>query len=320
MKKIAVMTSGGDAPGMNAAVRAVVRRGVSLGMEVYGIYNGYKGLVEGDIRPLTTGEMGGILSRGGTILFSARYPEFKEEAGQLAGVEQLKKLGIEGVVVIGGDGSFQGAQALYEHGIPTIGIPGTIDNDIPGTDFTLGFDTTLNTVIDALDRVHDTAGSHGRVLVVEVMGRNAGDIAIHTGLGSGAEAIIIPEVDFEVSEIVDTINEGFDKGKNQGLIVLAEGVMPARELVSQIQEIDNSFDIREVVLGHVQRGGEPTARDRILASSFGARAAELLHDGVGGLCVAVVDEEIVTNTFDEVFNYLTHEPDLNLYKLNQYLI
>lgn len=320
MKKIAVMTSGGDAPGMNAAVRAVVRRGESLGIEVYGIYNGFKGLVEGDIRPLTTRDVGGILSRGGTILFSARYPEFREEEGQLAGVKKLEELGIEGVVVIGGDGSFRGAQALYDHGITTVGIPGTIDNDIPGTDYTLGFDTTLNTVIDALDRIHDTAGSHGRVLVVEVMGRNAGDIAIYTGLGSGAEAIVIPEVKFEVQEIVDTINEGFDKGKNQGLVVLAEGVMPSREMVAQIQAIDSSFDIREVVLGHVQRGGEPSARDRILASTFGSRAVELLEEGVGGVCLAVVEEKIVTNTFDEVFNFLKHEPNLNLYKLHQHLI
>src|SRR5690625_2938611 len=320
MKKIGVMTSGGDAPGMNAAVRAVVRRGESLGIEVYGITNGYKGLVEGEIYRLTSKDVGGILNRGGTMLFSARYPEFKEKEGQLKGVEQLKKHEIEGVVVIGGDGSFRGAQALSNHGFPTIGVPGTIDNDIPGTDYTLGFDTTLNTVIDALDRIRDTAGSHGRVLVVEVMGRDAGDIAIWSGLSAGAEAIVIPEVPYDVNEIVNDLKLGFEEGKNQGLIVLAEGVMSASELVRQVQEIDSSFNIREVVLGHVQRGGQPTARDRVLGSLFGARAVELLAEGKEGLCVAVYNEDIVTNKFDDIFNNLKHVPKLHLHELNQHLI
>lgn len=320
MKRIGVMTSGGDAPGMNAAVRAVVRRGESLGIEVYGITNGYRGLVNGEIHRLTSNDVGGILNRGGTMLFSARYPEFSEEKGQLLGVEQLKKHGLEGLVVIGGDGSFRGAQALSNHGIPTIGIPGTIDNDIAGTDYTLGFDTTINTVIDALDRVRDTAGSHGRVLVVEVMGRDAGDIAIWSGLSSGAEAIVIPEVPFDVQEIVDRLNSGFAEGKNQGLIVLAEGVMPASELLEQIVEIDDSFDIREVVLGHIQRGGEPTGRDRVLGSLFGARAVELLQEGESGVCVAVANEEVITNKFDDIFTTLTHEPKLYLHELNDYLV
>lgn len=320
MKRIGVMTSGGDAPGMNAAVRAVVRRGESLGIEVYGITNGYKGLVEGEIHRLTSEDVGGILNRGGTMLFSARYPEFKEKEGQLKGVEQLKKHGLEGVVVIGGDGSFRGAQALSNHGFPTIGVPGTIDNDIPGTDYTLGFDTTINTVIEALDRIRDTAGSHGRVLVVEVMGRDAGDIAIWSGLSAGAEAIVIPEAPYDVNEIVNNLKYGFKQGKNQGLIVLAEGVMPANELVRQIQEVDSSFNIREVVLGHVQRGGQPTARDRVLGSLFGARAVELLSEGKTGLCVAVYHEEVVTNKFDDIFNELKHVPKMHLHELNQYLI
>lgn len=320
MKRIGIMTSGGDAPGMNAAVRAVVRRSESLGIEVYGIRNGFKGLVEGDISRLSSGDVGGILNRGGTVLFSARYPEFKEEEGQLKGIEQLNKFGIEGVVVIGGDGSFRGAQALANHGFPTIGIPGTIDNDIPGTDYTLGFDTTVNTVIEALDRVRDTAGSHGRVLVVEVMGRGAGDIALWSGLGSGAEAIVVPEIEYDVHEIVETIKLGFEKGKNQGLVVLAEGVMPAEEMVKLIQEVDDSFNIRDVVLGHIQRGGQPSGRDRVLGSRFGAKAVELLHEGAAGLCVALIDEEIGTNKFDDVFNNLVHEPKLHLHALNKYLI
>ena len=320
MKRIGVMTSGGDAPGMNAAVRAVVRRGESLGLEVYGIYNGYKGLVEGDIKRITSDGVGGILNRGGTILFSARYPEFRTEEGQREGIKQLEKHGIEGVVVIGGDGSFRGAQALANQGFPTIGVPGTIDNDIPGTDYTLGFDTTVNTVIESLDRVRDTAGSHGRVLVVEVMGRGAGDIAIWSGLGAGAEAIVVPEIEYDTQEIVNTINNGFSRGKNQGLIVLAEGVMPARELIEQIQDIDNSFNIREVVLGHIQRGGIPSARDRVLGSRFGAKAVELLAEGANGLCVSITAEEVSTNKFNDIFNNLTHEPKLHLHELNKYLI
>lgn len=320
MKRIGVMTSGGDAPGMNAAVRAVVRRGESLGIEVYGITNGYKGLVDGEISRLTSKDVGGILNRGGTMLFSARYPEFADKEGQLKGVEQLKKHGIEGVIVIGGDGSFRGAQALSNHGFPTIGVPGTIDNDIAGTDYTLGFDTTVNTVVEALDRVRDTAGSHGRVLVVEVMGRDAGDIAIWSGLSSGAEAIVIPEKPHDVNKIVDTLRDGFAKGKNQGLIVLAEGVMSADELVGQISEIDETIDIRGVVLGHIQRGGQPTVRDRVLGSSFGVRAVELLTEGKTGLCVAISNEAIVTNKFDDIFNELKHEPKLHLHEINEYLI
>lgn len=320
MKRIGVMTSGGDAPGMNAAVRAVVRRGESLGIEVYGITNGFKGLVNGEIHRLASYDVGGILNRGGTMLFSARYPEFKEVETQLKAAEQLRKHGIEGLVVIGGDGSFRGAQAMSNHGFPTVGIPGTIDNDIPGTDYTLGFDTTINTVLDALDRIRDTAGSHGRVSVVEVMGRAAGDIAIWTGTASGAEAIVIPEVPFDVPEIVETIKRGFAQGKNQGLVVLAEGVMKASELVEEMQAIDSTLEIRDVVLGHVQRGGEPNGRDRILGSSFGAKAVELLEEGVTGVCLALVDEEVVTNKFEDVFNTLTHEADLSIYELNRNLI
>lgn len=320
MKRIGVMTSGGDAPGMNAAIRAVVRRGESLGMEVFGITNGYRGLVNGEIHRLTSNDVGGLLNRGGTLLFSARFNEFKETAVQLEGIEQLRKYDIEGLVVIGGDGSFRGAESLANHGFPTIGIPGTIDNDIAGTDYTLGFDTTVNTVVEAIDRIRDTAGSHGRVLVVEVMGRDAGDIAIWSGLSGGAEAIVIPEDPIDTKELVDTIISGFGKGKNQGLIILAEGVMSADELIAEIKKIDGSFEIRDVVLGYIQRGGVPTVRDRVLGSSFGAKAVELLRDGHVGECVAVVDEEITSNSFYDVFNTLKHESKLHLYELNKYLI
>ena len=319
MKRIGVLTSGGDAPGMNAAVRAVVRRGESLGMEVFGITNGFKGLVNGEIHRLTSGDVGGILNRGGTLLFSARYPEFSQNETQLIATEQLKKHEIEGVVVIGGDGSFRGAQALANHGFPTIGIPGTIDNDISGTDYTLGFDTTLNTVVEAIDRIRDTAGSHGRVLVVEVMGRDAGDIAIWSGLSGGAEAIIIPEVPHDMHAIVANLKSGFSQGKNQGLIVLAEGVMSADEFIAEVEAIDDTFDIRGAVLGHIQRGGTPTVRDRVLGSSFGVKAVELLNEGASGECVATINEKMTSNTFDDVFNKLKHEPNMHLYNINKFI-
>ncbi len=319
MKRIGVITSGGDAPGMNAAIRAVVRRGESLGMEVFGITNGFKGLVNGEIHRLQSADVGGILNRGGTLLFSARYPEFKENETQLIAAEQLRKYNIEGLVVIGGDGTFRGAQALANHGFPTIGVPGTIDNDIPGTDYTLGFDTTVNTVVEAIDRIRDTAGSHGRVLVVEVMGRDAGDIAIWSGLSGGAEAILIPEAPFDLHEIIATLKSGFTRGKNQGLIILAEGVMSASELIEQVNEIDDSFEIRGVVLGYIQRGGVPTVRDRILGSNFGAKAVELLQEGVSGECVAINDEVVISNTFEDVFNKLKHEPRMDLYELNKFI-
>lgn len=319
MKRIAVLTSGGDAPGMNAAVRAVVRRGESLGMEVFGIINGFEGLVNGEIHRLKVADVGGILSRGGTILFSARYPEFKKKESQLIAKEQLSKYDIEGLVVIGGDGSLRGAEALSQLGVPSVGIPGTIDNDIAGTNYTLGFDTTLNTVIKAIDRIRDTAGSHGRVLVVEVMGRNAGDIAIWSGLSGGAESILIPEAPYDLGEIITSLKNGFKKGKNLGLIILAEGVMTADKLIEKINDIDNSFDIRGVVLGHIQRGGSPTIRDRVLGSGFGVKAAELLNEGASGECVALVNEKFISNSFDDVFNKLQHNAYIHLYKINQFI-
>lgn len=319
MERIAVLASGGDAPGMNAAVRAVVRRGESLGMEVYGVTNGFKGLVNGEIHRMTSADVGGVLNKGGTLLYSARYPEFSENESQLIAKDQLNQHDIEGIVVIGGDGSFRGAQALSNHGIPSVAIPGTIDNDIAGTDYTLGFDTTLNTVIEAIDRVRDTAGSHGRVLIVEVMGRDAGDIAMWSGLSGGAEAILVPEVPYDLDEIVAELKDGFSKGKNQGLIVLAEGVMGSDELIEKINEIDDSFDMRGVVLGHLQRGGSPTVRDRVLGSGFGVKAVELLNEGASGECVALIDEEFTSNSFEDVFNTLEHEADIHLYNINKFI-
>ena len=244
MKRIAVLTSGGDAPGMNAAIRAVVRQAISEGMEVFGIYDGYAGMVAGEIHPLDAASVGDIISRGGTFLHSARYPEFAQLEGQLKGIEQLKKHGIEGVVVIGGDGSYHGAMRLTEHGFPAIGLPGTIDNDIVGTDFTIGFDTAVTTAMDAIDKIRDTSSSHRRTFVIEVMGRNAGDIALWAGIATGADEIIIPEEGFKIEDIVESIKCGYECGKKHNIIVLAEGVMSAAEFGQKLKEAGDTSDLR----------------------------------------------------------------------------
>lgn len=317
MKRIAVLTSGGDAPGMNAAIRAIVRKGIYEGFEVYGINYGYAGLVAGDIRKLSPSDVSDTVSRGGTFLYSARYPEFAKREGQEKGIEQLKKFGIDGLVVIGGDGSYQGAVALTKLGFPTVGIPGTIDNDIPGTDYTIGFDTALNTVLGALDRLRDTATSHIRTFIVEVMGRNAGDIALWTGIGSGAEQIIIPEHDFKIEEVAREIKQGRVNGKKHTIIVLAEGVMSGDALAKQLNEYDPDAHTRVTVLGHVQRGGSPTARDRVLASRLGAKAIDLLKENIGGVCVGIRNEEIVYSDIVETLANGKHVPNLDLYRLNK---
>lgn len=316
MKRIGVLTSGGDAPGMNAAVRAVVRKGLYEGLEVYGINYGFAGLVAGDIRKLTRRDVSDKISRGGTFLYSARYPEFRTEEGQMKAIEQLERFGIEGLVVLGGNGSYRGAYALTKRGYPTIGLPGTIDNDIPGTDFCIGFDTAINTVLDSLDKIRDTATSHVRTFIVEVMGRNAGDIALWAGVAGGAEQIIVPEKDFSIVEVADTIREGRQKGKKHSIIVLAEGVMKGNDFAAELAEIEN-FHVRVTELGHVQRGGSPTARDRVLASTFGAKAVELLKEGKGGLCVGIVNNQIVANDIIDTLENHKHTPDLSLFDLNK---
>lgn len=294
MKRIAVLTSGGDAPGMNAAVRAVVRKAIKEGMEVFGINRGYAGMVAGDIFPLEATSVSNILSHGGTFLQSARYPEFATLEGQMAGIEQLKKLGIEGVVVIGGDGSYHGAMRLTEHGFPAIGIPGTIDNDIAGTDYTIGFDTAVHTATEALDKIRDTSYSHGRTFVVEVMGRNAGDIALWSGIASGADQIIIPEEEYDINEVVAKVKEGYKlKGKHRHIIVLAEGVMHADKFAELMKEAGDTSDLRATNFGHILRGGTPTPRDRVIASWMGARSVELLLEGRGGLAVGIHNEKLV---------------------------
>ena len=317
MKRIAVLTSGGDAPGMNAAVRAIVRKGIYEGFEVYGINYGFAGLVAGDIRKLNPSDVSDLIGRGGTFLYSARYPEFANREGQEKGIEQLKKFGIEGLVVVGGDGSYQGAVALTKLGFPTVGVPGTIDNDIPGTEYTIGFDTAINTVLEALDRLRDTATSHVRTFIVEVMGRRAGDIALWTGVASGAEQILIPEKDFDLAEVAKEIKQGRLNGKKHTLILLAEGVMSGDELANKLSKYDSDFHTRVTVLGHVQRGGSPTARDRVLASRMGAKAIDLLKEDIGGVCVGVKGEEIIYSDIVETLSNGKHLPNLELYQLNK---
>ncbi|KIL46308.1 6-phosphofructokinase [Jeotgalibacillus campisalis] len=317
MKRIGVLTSGGDAPGMNPAVRAVVRKAIFHGLEVYGVYQGYQGLISGNIEKLELGSVGDIIHRGGTKLYSARCEEFKTVEGQKKGIAQLEKFGIEGLVVIGGDGSYMGAKALTEHGYPCVGVPGTIDNDIPGTDFTIGFDTAVNTVIDAIDKIRDTATSHERTFIIEVMGRNAGDIALWAGLSGGAETILIPEDPHDLDNIAERILKGHARGKKHSIIIVAEGVMSGNELAQKLKE-KISLETRVSVLGHMQRGGSPTVSDRVLASRLGARAVELLMQGKGGRAVGIEKNALVDYDIIEALK-MERKADMDLYRLSQEL-
>ncbi|MCE5670664.1 6-phosphofructokinase [Staphylococcus pseudintermedius] len=310
MKKIAVLTSGGDSPGMNAAIRAVVRKALYHNIEVYGVYQGYQGLINDDIRKLELGSVGDIIQRGGTFLYSARCPEFKEKEVRQKGIENLRKRGIEGLVVIGGDGSYRGAQRISEEckEIQTIGIPGTIDNDINGTDFTIGFDTALNTIIESVDKIRDTASSHARTFIIEVMGRDCGDLALWSGLAVGAETIILPETETDIKDIAERIQHGIDRGKKHSIIIVAEGCMTGDMCASELTKYIN-VDARVSVLGHIQRGGSPTGADRVLASRLGGYAVELLLNGETAKGVGIKDNRLVATNFDEIFN--TSERQIN---------
>lgn len=318
-KRIAVLTSGGDAPGMNAAIRAIVRKIIFDGNEPWGVWYGFKGLAEGNMRPLTAHDVSNISSRGGTMLYTARYPEFAEREGQEKAVEQLKKNNIEGLVVIGGDGSYHGAQALTRLGFPTVGVPGTIDNDIAGTDYTIGFDTACNTALESLDKLRDTARSHARTFVVEVMGRNAGDIALWSGIGVGADQVIIPEADFSMDEVTQSIDNGYKNGKMHYLIVLAEGVMKASEFEEKMSAYPTDYHVRTITLGHVQRGGSPSAKDRMIASVLGHQAAAYVETGKGGVCFGIHNNQPVYTPIDEALSTKDDHAALNdrLENLNQ---
>ncbi|WP_457630112.1 6-phosphofructokinase [Oceanithermus sp.] len=301
MKKIGVFTSGGDAPGMNAAVRAVVRWLSANEIEVVGIKRGYAGMIDGEFVPMTPRDVANIIQRGGTILRTARSKAFMDPEGRAEAARQLARAGVEGLVAIGGDGTFRGAIKLtQEHRIPVVGVPGTIDNDLYGTDFTIGFDTAVNTALDAIDRIRDTAASHERVFFIEVMGRHAGFIALNVGLAGGAEVIALPEIPTGPDEIAEQIRVSEAKGKSSSIIVVAEGAYPggADTLMKAAQEI-YPFEGRVTVLGHIQRGGSPTAHDRVLASRLGAAAAETLVAGTSGVMLGEVEGEIALTPLAE---------------------
>lgn len=294
MKRIGVLTSGGDAPGMNAAIRAVVRKCIFDNIEPFGIYYGYEGLINGHIKQMDVGSVGDIIQRGGTILFSARSEQFKTDEGQNKAIAQLKKHNIDGLIVIGGDGSLYGANKIAEKGIPCIGVPATIDNDVYGTDFTIGFDTALNTVIDAIDKIRDTATSHERTFVIEVMGRQSGELALWAGLADGAESIIIPEKSCHFNDVISRLKRGYERGKKHSIIILAEGVDTGFKFGRKIEEA-TGFDTRVSVLGHLQRGGRPTAFDRVIASRFGSYAVDLLNEQQSNLFVGFENNRVTSH-------------------------
>ncbi len=312
MKRIGLLTSGGDAPGMNAAIRAVVRSGIYYGMEVVGIERGYAGLIENNIIPMEMRSVSNIVQCGGTRLRTARCLEMTTLEGQKKALDTLERNGIEGLVVIGGDGSFRGAKVLSEYGVPTIGIPGTIDNDLEYTDYTLGFDTAVNTCLDIINKLRDTMTSHERISVVEVMGRHCGDIALYSGIASGAEIIVVPEIAFDINHIISRINNSRANGKHSNIIVIAEGVMSAEKFANQLQLI-TKHDVRPTCIGHVQRGGSPSMADRMLAAQFGNKAVRLLKEGIGNRVVGIRDNKIIDMDIIEAvsmkktFNYELYE-------------
>ena len=301
MNTIGVLTSGGDAPGMNAAVRAVVRTAIASGMTVKGIRRGYNGLIEGDIIDLDVRSVSDIIHRGGTVLYTARSPRFKTEEGMKEAIDNCKKFGIEGIVVIGGDGSYRGARDLSMHGIPCVGVPGTIDNDISSTEYTIGFDTAMNTAMEMVDKIRDTAQSHDRCSVVEVMGRRAEYLALQTGIAVGATAILVPEVEHKVEDVIKKIRETQKTGKKHFIIVVAEGVGGVEKIAEEIEK-STGIESRATVLGHVQRGGNPTVRDRVIATQMGYAAVKLLKDGIGNRVIGLKKGEIVNYDIYEALN------------------
>ena len=316
IKNIGVLTSGGDAPGMNAAVRAVVRAAISKGMNVYGIHRGYVGLLTGDIFKMDEKSVSDIIHNGGTVLYTARCPEFKTKEGVAKAKAKCDELGIEGLVVIGGDGSFRGAADLSAMGMLCIGLPGTIDNDIACTDYTIGFDTAMNTAMDLVDKLRDTSQSHDRISVVEVMGRGAGHIAVNTGIACGATDIITKEVPYDLDQIAQTMLKKKANGKQNFVVVVAESIGHSHEIADELQK-KTGIEARATVLGHVQRGGRPTVRDRVEATRMGYYAVELLEKGIGNRVVGIKDSKIIdfdiqealsmTKPYDEKLHHICEE-------------
>ncbi len=315
IKRIAVFTSGGDAPGMNAAIRSVVRTALFHDLHVYGIMGGYDGMVKGDIRRLEVGDVANIIQRGGTILKTARSDAFRTAEGRKQAHESLMANDIDALVAIGGDGTFTGANIFgKEYNFPIVGLPGTIDNDIFGTDYTIGFDTAINTAVEAVDKIRDTADSHNRLFFVEVMGRHSGYIALHTGIGSGAGAILLPEVDTSIDELIDKLNKANRRQKLFNLIIVAEGNQngDATAIAQKVKEANPSFDIKVTIIGHLQRGGSPTAMDRVLASRMGHSAVTSLLKGEKGIALGIINDKITFTPFEEAISKTK--------KLNQELV
>lgn len=304
MNKIAILTSGGDSPGMNAAVRAVTRAGIYFGYEVIGIRYGYRGLIEGDFVDIRSSDVSGIIQRGGTLLKTARSEKFMTPEGRAIAAENLKKQGVDTLIAIGGDGTFRGATIIAaEHGIKVVGIPATIDNDLIGSDETIGYDTALNTAMEAIDKIRDTADAHERLFVIEVMGRHAGFIALETGVASGAELIILPEAKKNIDQIKESLTETLKVHKRSTLIVVAEGEETggATKICNQLEKDFSKYDMRVCILGHVQRGGSPTAHDRVLASRLGYEAVKAIHEGMSEVMVGVINNKCTITPLRETF-------------------
>ena len=321
MKRIGVLTSGGDGPGLNPCIRAVTRKAISYGLEVMGVKRGYHGLMDGEIIPLSARSVGGIIGQGGTFLGSSRPPEFKTERGQLEALHNLNEYEIEGLVIIGGNGSLRGALALHQQGFPVVGVPATIDNDVSGTDIAIGVDTALNTVLDAIDKIRDTASSHHRAFFIEVMGRDCGYLALMGGVAGGAEMILLPEVETPLEEIAQGLREAYARGKAHCIVVVAEGYKPGTKAVVDYLEKHQDrlgFGVRVTVLGHVQRGGAPTAFDRLLAARLGVAAATALYQGNYGQLVGWVENRVALTPLAEALAQC-REIDLDLYKLSREL-
>ncbi|MDP2568658.1 6-phosphofructokinase [Photobacterium damselae subsp. piscicida] len=314
IKKIGVLTSGGDAPGMNAAVRGVVRAALTEGLEVFGVFDGYQGLHQNKIKKLDCQSVSDVINKGGTFLGSARFPEFKDESVRAQAIENLKLHGIDALVVIGGDGSYMGAKKLTEMGYPCIGLPGTIDNDVAGTDYTIGYMTAMNTVIDAIDRLRDTSSSHQRISIVEVMGRHCGNLTLMSAIAGGCEYIITPETGLKKDKLLERVKEGIDKGKKHAIIAITELMTDVNDLAKFIED-ETGRETRATVLGHIQRGGQPTAFDRILASRMGAYAVDLLLQGEGGRCVGIQHEEMVHHDIIDAIENMKRPVRKDLYAL-----